>query len=251
VPRHGWALTAMILLLYGFVCGTALLVVVFRLRHVDEMARITASREELLAETMTASEAERRQIAESIHDGALQDVLAARRNIVDFLKTSPPSAQLERAVEGLHEASQRLREATFELHPAVLEQAGLGAAVEKLASVTADRSGITVTTDIDYPASNAVDPIAFGVARELLSNVERHSNASEASVKLAAVNGMCCLDVADNGIGINRDAAARRLAEGHIGLASHRARVEAADGTMKIIEAPVGAHIRVVLPLRP
>jgi two-component system NarL family sensor kinase len=57
--------------------------------------------------------------------------------------------------------------------------------------------------------------------------------------------------VADNGIGINRDAAARRLAEGHIGLASHRTRVEAADGTMRIIDEPVGAHIRVELPLRP
>jgi two-component system NarL family sensor kinase len=241
----------MIVLLYGFVCGTALLAVAFRIRHVDEMDKITASREKLLAETMTASEANRRQISESIHDGPLQDVLAARRNIVDFLKQSPPTAQLESAVASLHDACQRLREATFELHPAVLAHAGLGAAVNKLASLTADRSDITIATEIDYPISNPLDPIVFAVVRELLSNVVRHSGATRASVRLAITEKKCCLDVADNGIGINRDAAARRLAEGHIGLASHRTRVEAADGTMRIIDEPVGAHIRVELPLRP
>ncbi|AKN17926.1 two component sensor kinase [Mycobacterium haemophilum DSM 44634] len=247
--RLGVAETALILLMYGFVCCTALLVVLFRLRHVDEMAKLTTSREELLAQTMTASEAERRQISESIHDGPLQDVLAARRDIVDFLKTSPAAA-LECALASLEDASRLLREATFELHPAVLDHVGLAAAVQKLAAVTADRSGMAITTDVDYSESNAVDPILFGVIRELLSNVARHSHASTASVVLTVIDGKACVDVTDNGIGITPDVAARHLAEGHIGLASHRARVEAAGGTMSVIDEPVGAHIRVELPLR-
>jgi two-component system, NarL family, sensor kinase len=176
-------------------------------------------------------------------------VLAARRDIADFLKTAP-AAQLDGAVASLQEASRRLREATFELHPEVLDEVGLGAAVRKLASLTAERSGITIAIHIDYSGSNAIDPMIFGVTRELLSNVVRHSHAGQASVNLAVVDHVCCLDVADNGIGSRPDAAARRLAEGHIGLASHRARVEAAGGRMRIIDEPAGAHIRVEVPMR-
>jgi two-component system, NarL family, sensor kinase len=248
-PRIGWAETTLLLAMYAFLCSARLVVAVVRTKYEDEVATVTASREELLADTMTSSETQRRQIAESIHDGPLQDVLAARRDIADFLKTAP-AAQLDGAVASLQEASRRLREATFELHPEVLDEVGLGAAVRKLASLTAERSGITIAIHIDYSGSNAIDPMIFGVTRELLSNVVRHSHAGQASVNLAVVDHVCCLDVADNGIGIRPDAAARRLAEGHIGLASHRARVEAAGGRMRIIDEPAGAHIRVEVPMR-
>lgn len=251
-PRLGPEGIALIVLMYVFVCSTALLVVFFRRRHIDEMAQLTTSREELLAQTMTAAELERRQISETIHDGPLQDVLAARRVIADYMKVMnvSPDAPLQDAMASLQDASRLLREATFELHPAVLDQVGLAAGVEKLVSVTAARSGIAITADVDYPTTNAIDPIVFGVIRELLSNVARHSRASSASVELKVADGVAAIDVADNGIGLSGDVAARRLAQGHIGLASHRARVEAADGTLSILDQPVGTHIRVELPLR-
>jgi two-component system, NarL family, sensor kinase len=84
----------------------------------------------------------------------------------------------------------------------------------------------------------------------LLSNVVRHSQATNASVQLAIVDGVCRLDVVDNGIGMSTEAAARRLAAGHIGLASHRARVEAAGGKFTVVGEPTGSHIRAELPLR-
>src|SRR5262249_7365735 len=117
------------------------------------------------------------------------------------------------------------------------------------AAATAERSGVAITTDIDCPRRNAIDPMVFGVVRELLANVVRHSEASHASVKLNVDDGTCRLDVADDGIGITADAMMRRLAEGHIGLASQRARVEAAGGTLKILDVPTGAHICVQWPL--
>ncbi|MEE3066971.1 MAG: ATP-binding protein [Actinomycetota bacterium] len=248
VRQLGWPKISLIVLIYGFLCGTALFAVIFRQRYVNEIARITASRDALLAETMTASERERREISEAIHDGPLQDVLAARRDIADFAKKSP-AEPLQRAVASLDDASRRLREATFELHPAVLEQVGLGAAVEKLAVLTAERAGITIATDVDHPDRTATDPMVFGVVRELLSNVVRHSEATRVSVKLKVRDGTCRLDVVDDGIGITADVMMRRLAEGHIGLASQRARVEAAGGSFEIVDVPSGAHIRVEWPL--
>ncbi|WP_373877571.1 ATP-binding protein, partial [Mycobacterium kiyosense] len=62
--------------------------------------------------------------------------------------------------------------------------------------------------------------------------------------------GMCVLEVSDDGVGVNGETMARRLGEGHIGLASHRARVDAAGGTFVFSDAPAGTHVSVRLPLR-
>ena len=249
IQAHIRSATVQVLLVYGSICVTVLVAVYFRARQLAEIIRLVESREELLTQTMTAAEEERRQISEMIHDGPLQDVLAARRDIADYLKTSPVEP-LTYALTSLGDASRRLREVTFELHPAVLDEVGLAAAVEKLVAVTADRSGIAFTADITYRDANPVDPMLFGVIRELLSNVVRHSQATTASVRMVAACEMVRIDVTDNGVAMPAAALARRLAQGHIGLASHRARVEAAGGTMRIIDEPIGAHIRVELPLR-
>jgi two-component system, NarL family, sensor kinase len=245
----GWPETLFLFGMYVFLCCTAFVAVRVEQRHADTVAGLSAVREQLLTETMTAAETERRRVSESIHDGPLQDVLVARQELEE-LADSARDEHVERALASLHDASTRLREATFELHPAVLEQVGLAAAVEQLASFTARRTGIAIATDIDYPARNSIDPIVFGVARELLSNVARHSRASRASVKLGIDDHKCCLAVADNGIGIEGDAAARRLGQGHIGLASQKARVEASGGRLTIVDQPVGTHIHIELPLR-
>lgn len=245
-----WSQTAFLIAMYGFACVAAVSLVYVRARYADEIALLTVAREELLADTMTAAETERRRISESIHDGPLQDVLFARQEIVDLVARTSPVEELDRVLASLAHTSQQLREATFELHPAVLEQTGLAAAVDGLISATVSRSGIVITSDIDYPVKNAIDPIVFGVIRELLSNVVRHSGADTAMVTVRVENHLCRVDVTDNGVGMSQDRLAERLAEGHIGWVSHRARVEAAGGALTLLETAVGTHVRVVLPIR-
>ena len=126
----------------------------------------------------------------------------------------------------------------------------MGAAVQQLATYTAERSGIEVSTDVDYPVRNEIDPIVFGVVRELLSNVVHHSQALHASVTLGVTDHRCVLDVADDGVGFDSETMARKLGEGHIGLASHRTRVDAAGGTFVFLDVAVGAHICVEIPLK-
>ncbi|OBJ50111.1 sensor histidine kinase [Mycobacterium sp. 1423905.2] len=244
-----WPDTIFLSVFYAFLCATAFVGVRVEVRHVRTIAGLSALREELLAQTMTASEDLQRRISEAIHDGPLQDVLAVRQEVVELQSAAPDDERIARAMTGLQSASDRLRQATFELHPAVLEQVGLGAAVAQLAVATAQRSGIEVTTDIDYPVRTPVDPIAFGVIRELLSNVVRHSRATEASVSLLVSDHSCVFEVSDNGIGITDETMARRLGEGHIGLASHRTRVEAAGGVFAFMDTSEGTRIRVEVPL--
>lgn len=250
VQTIGWPEAVFRFALYAFLCGTALVVVRIEERHARSIAGLSALREELLAQTMTASEELQRRISESIHDGPLQDVLVARQELIELQSDDPDDERVNRALAGLQNASERLRQATFELHPAVLEQVGLGAAVRQLAAFTAARSGIEISTDIDYPIRDDIDPIVFGVVRELLSNVVRHARAKHASVSLQINGESCVLDVADDGVGVNDDTMARRLGEGHIGLASHRARVDAAGGTFLFLPTPAGTHVRVQLPVR-
>ncbi len=237
-------------LLYAFLCCAAFLVVRIEERHTRSVAGLSALREELLAQTMTASDEAARRISEFIHDGPLQDILAVRQELDELDTAFPGDERIVRASAGLQQASERLRQATFELHPAVLEQVGLGAAVQQLAEFTAERSGIEIATDIDYSARNAIDPVVFAMVRELLSNVVRHSAARNASVRLGITDGTCVLHVVDDGVGFSPETVTHRLGEGHIGLASHRARVEAAGGATVFFDVPVGTHVCVEVPLK-
>jgi two-component system, NarL family, sensor kinase len=236
--------------LYGFLCATAYMAVRIADRHTRSVAGLSVLREELLAQTMTAQDLLQRRISETIHDGPLQDILAVRQELVELETALPGDERVERALAGLQIASQSLRQATFELHPAVLEQVGLGAAVQQLVSDTSQRTGIEITTDIDYPHRNEVDPIVFGVVRELMSNVVQHSQARRASITLGVTDHRCVLHIIDDGVGFDTETMARRLGQGHIGLASHRARVDAAGGVFVFLDTPAGTHICVEVPLR-
>lgn len=88
----GWPETIFRFALYAFLCATALMVVRIEERHTRSVAGLSALREELLAQTMTASEVLQRRIAEAIHDGPLQDVLAARQELIELDAVTPATS---------------------------------------------------------------------------------------------------------------------------------------------------------------
>ena len=79
----------------------------------------------------------------------------------------------------------------------------------------------------ERPASDA-ERVVFGVVRELVTNVVKHAKAESVLIELALTDDQLVAVVADDGVGFDEESAARRLAAGHIGLASQRLRVEAA-----------------------
>jgi two-component system, NarL family, sensor kinase len=244
----GYGRIALASVVFAFLCCTVWLAVYAQSRQLEEITELSASRQALLADIMTASDEQRRTISEFIHDGPLQSVLMARQDISAVLKKNPDEA-LERAMAGLREATTQMREATFELHPAVLAGAGLARALTQLADANSTRTGIDFTTDIDDIGPDPTDAIVFSVARELLSNVVRHSRATRAALTLKVVDGVRHLDVQDDGVGMTQQQAAERLTQGHIGRASQRARIEAAGGTVRILDVPQGTHIAVTVPM--
>jgi two-component system, NarL family, sensor kinase len=219
-------------------------------RRLASIAELTASRSLLLADVMTAEERERRRIAEALHDGALQTVLAAKQDLREAIRGNGDTSGVERASALLVDVSHDLRQVTRELHPSVLDEAGLAEAVQTLADSFSDRTGVPVDCSIDYPHRHPDDATLYGVARELLNNVARHANAHRVQLELSDGGDVAMLDVRDDGVGMDPSVLSKRLSEGHIGVASHRARIETLRGTVEFEPVEHGTWVRVRLPIR-
>ena len=222
--------------------------------RVSTIGRLVRARTDLLAELTALERRERRALSEQLHDGALQYVLAARQDLDDARDTGAPEA-FDRLEQALVESSRLLRATVAELHPAVLERAGLPAALRDAVRMTAARAGLIADLDIDeWPADlrTPVDGLLYRTACELLGNVAKHARAGRLVVTLALVGDTTRLTVADDGVGVGPDGVdlGRRLGEGHIGLASHALRVEAAGGTLTVAPGTIAGTVATVeLPL--
>jgi two-component system NarL family sensor kinase len=212
---------------------------------------LVQDRTDLLVELTDLERRERRALSEHLHDGALQYVLAARQDLDDARETGDPAA-FARVEQALAESSQLLRSTVAELHPAVLDRAGLPAAMSELARSAAARGGFAVALDVhDWPddVRTPADALLYRTGRELLSNVVAHTCARSVTLGLALAGGLARLTVADDGVGIDDDAVQRSLELGHIGLTSHTLRIEAAGGTLTLHPGlPSGTVVVVDVP---
>lgn len=125
-----------------------------------------------------------------------------------------------------------------------------GRPVETLTDSFSERTGVPVDCSIDYPQRHPFDATLYGVARELLTNVSRHANAHRVALDLFDEGDDVTLNVRDDGVGMDPAVLSRRLSEGHIGLASHRARIETLGGTVEFRPVTHGTWVAVRLPIR-
>ena len=234
--------------LVGVCVGSVALSQIQRSRVMD-IAAHAIDRAGLLVELAGVEEHERRRLSEALHDGALQFVLAARMDLEDVRDGDPEA--VDRVDHALTQTAGLLRRTVSELHPAVLDQAGLVRAVEDLAEALRGR-GYSVELRVEgmpvRPATDA-DRVVFGAVRELVANVVRHSGAQSVVFDLRQDDGQLVAAVTDDGAGFDEESASRQLAAGHIGLASQRLRVEAAGGRLVASHGePRGTRMTVTLP---
>jgi two-component system, NarL family, sensor kinase len=217
-------------------------------RRTEEVRRLAEARSRLLADALAAEQRERRALAEDLHDHALQNLLSVRHELEEVTEaTSHPA--LERADKALAETVSQLREAVFELHPYVLEEAGLKAAVRAVAEQIAARGGVMLDLELQYDGHHAHEPLLFSAARELLTNAVRHADAGRIGVHLSDRDGVLELEVEDDGRGFSVEHLSEQLADGHVGLASQRVRIEAAGGTMRVTSVTgQGTSVAIRLP---
>jgi two-component system NarL family sensor kinase len=219
-------------------------------RREQRIERLSLARRQLLAETLSAEERARRRLSQSLHDDALQVLLAAGQDLDAGLRGD--RGMLERAREDVRLAVSKLRDTVRGLHPAALEHGGLAGAIDSVVERNASRADFIPDVRVDSRAAGVNDALLISVASELATNAAKHADADNLLVRLSRRKHDIVLEVADDGRGMTADLRDSALAAGHIGLASCGERVEAAGGALEIVSAPAaGAMVRVVLPAGP
>lgn len=193
------------------------------------------------ARIVSAQLDERKRIERDLHDGSQQRLLALAMNLRATELSGDRDAALSvlpRAIDEIQTTVSELRELANGLHPSVLEDGGLSAALQELAA----RSPIPVRMDVlENRLPAAVESSAWFIACEAIANVVKHAQASAVSLVAIAGDGVLELSIEDNGVG-GADP------QGH-GLRGMADRAEAAGGSLKITDSPSGGtSIRAVLP---
>jgi two-component system NarL family sensor kinase len=209
-----------------------------RIRELEErVASLERERATLAAQVLEAEERERARVAQALHDEALQSLLAAHQ---DLIEAAPGRAQVMRAHEIMGHAIERVRDAVTALHPVILEQRGLEAALEAVCADAEHQGEFSSELQVDPAAAGASDGLVFSVARELIINAARHAKARHVRVTVTRPGDEVVLEVSDDGTGIEASRPQTALAEGHVGLASVRQRLGAIGGSLELATPPGG-----------
>ncbi len=189
-----------------------------------------SSLRETRARVVDAADAERRRIERDLHDGTQQQLVALAMSLgraKEKLDTDPDGARelVAQAHQEAKDSITALRDVVRGVHPAVLTDRGLDAALSALAA----RSPVPVHLDVDVPErpGPTIEAIAYFVVSEALTNVAKHAAATRADVHVERDGDRLLVSVSDNGRGGATDAPGG-------GLAGLRDRVRAVDGTFRL-----------------
>jgi signal transduction histidine kinase len=187
------------------------------------------------AEVVAAADAERRRIERDLHDGAQQQLVSLAMNLGMARAQTATVAEAHEAIAEAHEEAKaalaELRNLIRGLHPPVLEDRGLDAALSGVAA----RMPIPVRLTVDLPRrpSPVIEAVAYFVVSEALANIAKHAQASQAEVFVHRANDRLHVIVSDDGVG----GADPALGTGLTGLAK---RASSVDGTFEIASPPGG-----------
>lgn len=240
------------------VCAAAIGLSIVQARNLRGIEDLLRQRSVLIADVAAVGRRERQRLADDLHDGALQYLLAARGDLEDLRETGDLVAA-DRVDEALRSSAALLRGTVRALHPAVVNESGLPAALPSLIAQVAPPGADSPEVDLvvsDWPAElrTSVDQLLYLTARELLINVVRHAGARHVtvSVRRNPASGTAILTVVDDGRGFDEERRRSRVAQGHVGLESRRVRIEVVGGRMDITPTPGGGTtVTVTVPLQP
>ena len=229
-------------------------VVVGLLRTSESASRLRARG--LSRRTMQAESEVRRRVAESIHDGPVQEligldmILSAARNAAENGRGEEATGLIDEARELGMRNLRALRDEIVDLGPYAFQELSFDTAIEDCLPIWRRRYGFEVglaIERIELPPEMAGD--LFRIAQEAVVNAGRHAEAKAVSISLRTVGSQVELRVADDGHGFDENNPIPGGEPGHLGLASMRERAELMDGTLEIESSDKGTRVLVLAPL--
>ena len=218
-----------------------------------------ASLQSLSARILQVEDEERRRIARDLHDNTGQEVAALSMSLhqveAGCTGASPHVRQAIKDSEKFTAAIEsQIRTLSYLLHPPLLDELGLRAAIEWFVSGFAQRSGIELQMEIpaSLPRFSLLQETAlFRVVQSSLANVLRHSGSGTARIGLSLESGLARLSVEDEGKGMTihqLQAARQGLAMG-VGIGGMRERLRELGGTLEVNSGPGGTQLIATLPV--
>jgi two-component system NarL family sensor kinase len=219
----------------------------------------TAELQKLSQRLLKVQDEERRKVARDLHDSTGQTLAALKMSLMflqESCKLDAPKLALVSEVEALaDQAIEEIRTMSYLLHPPLLDEVGFVCAAEWYIEGFSKRSGIQVKAQIaNLPERlpRAMEIALFRVLQEGLTNVHRHSGASEANIYFTQKDEVVTLEIIDFGKGIPEDRL-RQIrqvsAETGVGLAGMRERLHELHGKLEIEADARGTSIRATVPL--
>jgi signal transduction histidine kinase len=210
---------------------------------------------------LASQEEERGRIARELHDSTAQSLAAL---VINLSRLEGSAAQPDRKTRDLladclalaEQGAREVRTLSYLLHPPLLDDIGLGAALKQYVNGFVERTGIRINLNVSTSAGALPRPAAtalFRIVQESLTNIHRHSGSRTAEVQLAPLNGDLVLEVRDHGRGIppgaidNTRSGVRGLG---VGITGMQERVRQLGGSLAIESNGEGTTVKAILPLR-
>ena len=239
----GRDLTLVSLFIAGALTVAILLGAVVAALLLSQRRRLALEREHT-QRILATQEEERSRVARELHDDALQRLGLIRHELDDAARLAGPEATRRLAgVNGeLEDLAAVLRTAAHQLHPSVVEKAGLVRALGELAAEFGRTAGLEVALALpaaDLTVAPGVGVAIYRIAQEALRNVVRHAGVLRADLTLEVDHGGLTLRVADAGRGFDR-------AQGHgggLGLIAMRERAQALGGRLTVGPGMAGGTV--------
>jgi signal transduction histidine kinase len=225
------------------------------IRDISERVRTEKEIKALSARLLNAQEEERSRLARELHDDISQQIAALSIGMSNLRKQIPAEQteareRSKRIQQNMAQVSESIRRLSHELHPAVLEHSGLGAALREYCSEFGLLTHIQVSCKTDGSFCNVAADVAlcvFRVTQEALQNVAKHARVAQAEVELTRADGEICLTVSDRGTGMALD---RTGMPAGLGLVSIKERTRLVNGTFQIRSQPnQGTTLSLKIPL--
>jgi signal transduction histidine kinase len=200
---------------------------------------------------------ERRRFARELHDGLGQELTAAKMAIDSILIQGPTESNRQAIVQAstlVDGAIQQVRSVSHLLHPPLLDEIGLDAALSWYSEGLTKRSGIETSIEMDpadFPRlTPSLETMVFRIIQEALTNVFRHSAAKKCWVSVVKKENQVRVTVRDDGKGITDEIAAFHPEKIGVGIGGIRQRIKEVGGVMTLRNAqPQGAILETVIPM--
>jgi signal transduction histidine kinase len=216
---------------------------------IKDLEEVDEQRRSLLSHVVRAQEDERTRIANDIHDDPLQKLVAAKMRVELLQRAHKDVAELDDVHETVRSCITSLRFLLFDLRPPILDEQGLGPAVEDYLQHSGGDATFTVRDELlsEVPAETRV--LLYRIAQEALTNARKHAEARHIDVELEAQDDGILMRIEDDGMGFS-PLEVRGSKPGHLGLAAMRERAEMAGGRIHLHSLPgAGTVLEVWLPM--